>query len=77
MNKKPEKKDVVTTFRLPAALHREIKEAAQAAGHPMNAEIVARLESFPKGTTLGDIAKQNLKTQQMVQEIIDAISPRR
>ena len=74
---KPEKQDVVTTIRLPAALHSEIKEAASAAGHPMNAEIIARLASYPKSTTLNDVAKQNAKTQEMVQQIIDAISPRK
>lgn len=75
--KKTEKQDVVTTFRIPVDLHREIKEAAHAAGHPMNTEIVARLRAAPKGTTLGDIARQNIKTQEMIQQIIDAISPRK
>lgn len=74
---KTEKQDVVTTIRLPAELHSEIKETAKAAGHAMNIEIIARLTSYPKGTTLNDIAKQNSKTHEMVQQIIDAISPRK
>ena len=77
MKKPPTLPDVVTTFRLPAALHAEIKDAARAAGHPMNAEIIARLESYPKGTSLGDIAKQNKLTQDMIQQILDALSPRK
>lgn len=77
MSKPPKKtKDVKTAFRLPAALHAEIKEAAERAGHSMNAEVIARL-STPVGHTLMDIARQNLKTQEMVQQIIDAIGPRR
>lgn len=68
--------DVKTAFRLPAALHAELKEAAELAGHSMNAEIIARL-SAPAGHTLRDIAKQNMKTQEMIQQIIDAIRPRR
>lgn len=42
----------------------------------MNVEIVARL-SAPSGQTLRDISRQNEKTQEMIQQIIDAISPRR
>lgn len=75
--KKPEKKDIVTTIRLPTELHAELKEAARLAGHPMIEEIIARLWSTPKGTSLADIARQNIKTQEMVQQIIDAITPRR
>lgn len=77
--KKPLKKQesITTTIRLPIEIHREIKESARIAGHPMNVEVIARLAAHPKGTTLGDIARQNVKTQQMVQQIIDAISPRK
>lgn len=75
--KKTEKQDIVTTVRIPIELHKELKEAAASAGHPMNAEIVARLWAAPRGTTLAEIAKQNVRTQEMVQIIIDAISPRR
>lgn len=75
--KKLEKQDITTTIRLPIALHSEIKETARAAGHAMNIEIIARLTSYPKGATLNDIAKQNARTQEMVQQIIDAISPRK
>lgn len=75
--KKTEKQDVVTTIRLPAALHSEIKESAQIAGHAMNVEIISRLTAHPKGTTLADIARQNIKTQEMIQQIIDALSPRK
>lgn len=75
--KKPEKLDIVTTIRIPVELHAELKAAAHLAGHPMNAEIIARLWASPRGATLTDIARQNIKTQEMIQQIIDAISPRR
>lgn len=75
--KKPVKKDIVTTIRIPVELHAELKAAAHLAGHAMNVEIITRLWAAPKGTTLGDIARQNEKTQEMVQQIIDAITLRR
>lgn len=75
--KKPEKQEsVVTTIRIPLELHAELKAAAHMAGHPMNAEIIARLWAIPKGVTLTDIARQNIQTQEMIQQIIDAIGPR-
>lgn len=76
MKKAERQESIVTTIRLPVELHAEIKDAAFQAGHPMNSEIVARLQASPKGTSLGDIARQNLKTQEMIQTIIDALSPR-
>lgn len=76
MKKLPISKASTTTVRLPPELHAEIREAADRAGHSMNTEIVARL-SAPSGQSLKDIARQNEKTQQMIQTIIDAISPRR
>ena len=42
----------------------------------MNVEIIKRLAS-PTGDSLQDLWRQNQKTQDMVQSIIDAISPRR
>lgn len=77
MKKDEKQTSVVTTVRLPAELHRELKEAAHQAGHPMNEEIIARLWASPRGSSLTDIARQNEKTQQMVQVIIDAILPAR
>lgn len=77
MKKADRQESIVTTIRLPVELHAEIKDAAFQAGHPMNTEIVARLQASPKGTSLADIARQNAKTQEMVQTIIDALRPRR
>jgi hypothetical protein len=77
MKKDETQTSVVTTIRLPRELHHEIKEAARVAGHPMNDEMIARLWASPRGTSLADLARQNEKTQQMVQMIIDAIRPAR
>jgi predicted DNA-binding protein len=70
-----------TTVRLPPDLHAEVKDAAERAGHSMNDEIIERLRTLStltSGTvTLKDVVRQNEKTQAMVQQIIDAISPQR
>jgi plasmid stability protein len=75
------KKKPTTTVRLPPDLHAEVKEAAARAGHSMNDEIIERLRSLSNanlgGPTLRDVVRQNEKTQLMVQQIIDAISPKR
>lgn len=71
----PQDDYIKTALRLPRDLHAEIKDAAEYHGRSMNAEIIARLES--SGVTLADIAQQNTKTQEMIQQIIDAISLRR
>lgn len=76
MKKLSEKLPSTTTVRLPVELHAEIKKAAKAAGHSMNVEIVKRL-SEPPENSLAAIAKQNVKTHDMIQQIIDAITPRR
>ena len=66
-----------TFVRLPRpVVRRRAVQATWEAGHPMNAEIIARL-SAPSGKSLQYSARQNEKTQEMIQTIIDAISPRR
>jgi hypothetical protein len=62
-----------TTVRLPVGLHAEIKEAAARNGHSMNVEIIARLTSAPPGLTLSDISRQNVRTQEMLQRVIDTL----
>jgi plasmid stability protein len=71
------KKVPTTTVRLPDDLHAEIKAAAAAAGHSMNTEIIERLRHSFIGATIRDVVRQNEKTHEMVQQIIDAISPKR
>jgi predicted transcriptional regulator len=71
----PQDDYIKTALRLPRELHAEIKDAAEYHGRSMNAEIISRLESA--GVTLSEIAQQNIKTQGMIQQIIDAISMRR
>jgi hypothetical protein len=80
----PEKKTTTrptTTVRLPPDLHTEVKDAAARAGHSMNDEIIQRLRTLSSltsgGASLRDVMRQNERTQAMVQQIIDAISPQR
>jgi hypothetical protein len=61
------------TIRLPSELHDEIFDAAQRAGHSMNAEIVLRLTRAPTEITLADVSRQNVRTQKMLQQLIDAL----
>lgn len=79
--KAPSKK---TAMRLPADLHAELQEIADKSGHSMNVEIVARLQAMSGGATIASLQEQNKqimaelkRTQDMIQEIITAIGPRR
>lgn len=72
--KKPEKKiPSTTTIRLPPALHAELKDSAARNGHSMNLEIINRLTAALPGLTLSDISRQNVKTQKMIQRLIDTL----
>ena len=62
-----------TTVRLPPELHAEIKDAAARAGHSMNVEIIERLSAQPAALTLRDIARQNVRTQELIQRLIDTL----
>ena len=73
MKKTAPRKPGTTTVRLPPELHDEIKDAAARAGHSMNVEIIARLMSQPADLTLRDIARQNVRTQEMLQRLIDTL----
>lgn len=73
MKKIAQRKPGVTTVRLPPELHDEIKDAAARAGHSMNTEIIARLTAQPAELTLRDIARQNVRTQEMIQRLIDTL----
>jgi hypothetical protein len=75
---KPQDDYIKTALRLPPDLHAEIKSAAEYHGRSMNAEILARLTATPAGpATLDTLAEQQQRTQAMVQQIIDALTPRR
>jgi hypothetical protein len=67
------RKPGTTTVRLPPELHTEIKEAAARSGHSMNVEIVARLAARTVDLALTDIARQNVRTQEMIQRLIDTL----
>lgn len=73
MKKTDERKPGTTTVRLPPDLHAEIKDAAARAGHSMNVEIIARLTAQPVDITLRDVARQNVRTQEMIQRLIDTL----
>lgn len=73
MKKIAKKEPSTTTVRLPPELHAEIKDAAARAGHSMNLEIIARLSARPTGLTLQDIARQNVRTQEMIQQLINTL----
>lgn len=77
MSEVPKNKKPTTTVRLPPDLHAEIKAAAARAGHSMNDEIIDRLRTVSAGVTLRDVIRQNEATHAMIQQIIDAISPKR
>jgi hypothetical protein len=92
MKEQPLKKPAIkTAMRLPADLHADLKDAATREGHSMNVEMVSRLTAMLGGASLHAILAQNRqileenrelraeikKTQEMVQSIIDALSPRR
>jgi hypothetical protein len=75
---KPQDDYIKTALRLPPELHAEIKSAAEYHGRSMNAEIIARLAgTSASAATLDTLAAQQLRTQEMVQQVIDALSSRR
>lgn len=76
-NIEQKKTHVKTAMRIPSDLHAEIVDAAERAGHSMNDEIVSRLSAGRGGASLFDIVAQNVRTQEMIQQILDAIGPRK
>ena len=80
-----------TAMRLPADLHADLKDAAAREGYSMNDDIIARLAAGAGGSSMASLLAQTRKlseenqelkaeikkTQDMVQVIIDALSPRR
>lgn len=73
---KPQDDYIKTALRLPRDLHAEISEAAVEHGRSMNSEIIDRLGRSSTDPSLADIAQQNIKTQELVLQIIAAIGPR-
>jgi predicted HicB family RNase H-like nuclease len=80
----PKKPAIKTAMRIPADLHADLQDVAARAGHSMNTEIINRLTAAAGGVSLSTLAGQNVemmaeikRTQEMVQEIIAALSPRR
>ena len=67
---------VKTALRLPAALHTELKDAAERNGHSMNAEILARLQEAPALARLDRIGKDQREIKAMVREMLGVIGDR-
>lgn len=73
---KPQDDIIKTAIRLPRDLHADIISSAAYHGRTMNAEMIARLSNQQHATTLADIANQNIRTQEMIQVIIDSLGAR-
>jgi hypothetical protein len=80
----PKKPAIKTAMRIPAELHAGLQDAAARAGHSMNTEIIARLTAAAEGASIAAVMEQNRqlmaevkRNQELIQEIIAAISPRR
>lgn len=71
MENKPKPKYLVTTVRLPAPLHEEVKTAAALSDHSMNDEIILRLRQQPIESRLEKLEQQNAELRRMLQQLID------
>jgi TRAP-type mannitol/chloroaromatic compound transport system substrate-binding protein len=69
----PQDDYIRTAMRLPRDLHAEVRKAAKAAGHTMNAEIIARVAAAEDRPSLKDLMQQNAELKAMMREILDAI----
>jgi hypothetical protein len=69
----PQDEYIRTALRLPPDLHMEVKRAAKAAGHTMNAEIIARVADAQERVFCKDLLKQNAELKAMMREMLDAI----
>lgn len=61
------------TVRLPPDLYDEIKAAVDKDGGSMSGEINRRLRDQAASATLRDITRQNVRTQEMIQRLIDTL----
>jgi len=62
---------VKTAVRLPPQLHKELKEAAEMNGRPLNAEIIARLMATPVQEKLDRLASNDQEIKTMLRELLD------
>lgn len=69
---KPKKKTYVqTAIRLPAALHREVKEAAARNDRSQNEEMIARLQLPPGDARLAAMERQLEELNRLVRRLLD------
>lgn len=69
----PQDEYVRTALRLPPDLHEKVKSAARAAGHTMNAEIIARVADAEEHASFKLVLKQNDELKKLMREMLDAI----
>lgn len=61
-----QKNHIKTALRIPAALHGELKAAAEQNGHSLNAEMLSRLSL----SALDDIKRQNEELKMMLRQVL-------
>lgn len=62
-----------TAMRLPRDLHAEVRKAAQAAGHTMNAEIIARVAAANEIASFKVVMRQNEELKLLMREMLDRL----
>lgn len=72
-NTNPQDDYIRTALRLPPELHRQVKAAAKAAGHTMNAEILARVAAAEDRASFRLLVKQNDELRRMMREMLERI----
>lgn len=60
-------------MRLPKDLHARVRRAAEAAGHTMNAEIIARVAKGESNVTMEVLARQNEEILKRLRDMAEAI----
>lgn len=60
-------------MRLPPELHRQVKAAAKAAGHTMNAEILARVAAAEEQASFRLLVRQNEELRRLMLELMERI----
>lgn len=73
----PQDDYIRTAMRLPPDLHRAVKSAARAAGHTMNAEIIARIAAAEENASFKTILKQNEELKRLMLQLIDVVEARK
>lgn len=73
----PQDEYVRTALRLPPDLHSAVKGAAKAAGHTMNAEIIARIAAAEENASFKTVVKQNEELKRLLLQLIESVETRK